>query len=167
MKVIYTDSSMEFGNSCEDLSWNHRTSTLHPSETKGMAERAARRIKEGTSAVLLQSGFDEKWWACSMECYCHLPYVQDLLADRKTLHERRFGEPYFKGRRVRGPKFRSFFSSPAPIFALFLSLGVFSWNFGGVLKRRDPQMCPHPPFGCTLFGALPFLGPPGRWENSL
>ena len=26
-------------------------------------------FKEGTSAVLLQSGLDEKWWADSMECY--------------------------------------------------------------------------------------------------
>ena len=31
-----------------------------------------------------------------MECYCHLRNVQDLLADGKTLCERRFGEP-FKG----------------------------------------------------------------------
>ena len=40
-----------------------------------------------------------------------------------------------------GPKFR-FFPSPAPIFALFcVSLGVFSWNFGGVFEVWDPQMC--------------------------
>ena len=46
--------------------------------------------------MLLQSGLDEKWWADSMECYCFLRNVQDLLSDGKTLHERRFGEP-FKG----------------------------------------------------------------------
>ena len=68
-KVIYTDNSLEFGKSCEDLSWNHCTSTPHGSETNGIAERALRRIKEWTSAVLLQSGLDEKWWADSMECY--------------------------------------------------------------------------------------------------
>ena len=67
-KVIYTDNSLEFGKSCEDLSWNHRTSTPHRSETNGIAERAVRRITEGTSAVFLQSGMDEKWWAVSMEC---------------------------------------------------------------------------------------------------
>ena len=55
-KVIYTDNSLEFGKACEDLSWNHCTSTPHPSETNGIAERAVRRVKEGTSAVLLQSG---------------------------------------------------------------------------------------------------------------
>ena len=68
-KVIYTDNSLEFGKACEDLSWNHCTPTPHRSETTGIAERAVRRIKEGTSAVLLQSGLDEKWWADSMECY--------------------------------------------------------------------------------------------------
>ena len=26
-KVIYTDNSLEFGKSCEELSWNHCTST--------------------------------------------------------------------------------------------------------------------------------------------
>ena len=65
-KGIYTNNSLDFRKSCEDLSWNHRTSTPHRSETNGIAERAVRRIKEGTSAVLLQSGLDEKWRADSM-----------------------------------------------------------------------------------------------------
>ena len=51
---------LEFGKACEDLSWNHCTSTPHSSETNGIAEKAVRRVKEGTSAVLLQSGLDEK-----------------------------------------------------------------------------------------------------------
>ena len=52
--------------SSHDLSWKHRTSTPHRSETNGIAERAVRRVKEGTSAVLLQSRLDERWWADSM-----------------------------------------------------------------------------------------------------
>ena len=52
-EVIYTENSLEFGKACEDLSWNHCTSTPHRSETTGFAERAVLRIKEGTSAVLL------------------------------------------------------------------------------------------------------------------
>ena len=83
-----------FGKSCEDLSWNHRTSAHHRSETNGRAERVVRRIKERTSAGLLQTGMDEKWWAGSVERYCYLRNVQDLLADGKTLYERRFGEPF-------------------------------------------------------------------------
>ena len=72
-KVIYTENSLEFGKACEDLFWNHCTSTPHRSETNGIAERAVRRIKEGTCAVLLQSAPDEKLWADSMECHCYLP----------------------------------------------------------------------------------------------
>ena len=95
-KVIYTDNSLEFGKACEDLSWNHCTSTPLSSETNGIVERAVRRVKEGTSAVLLQSGLDENWWADSMECYTYLRNIQGLLAAGKTLYERRFGKP-FKG----------------------------------------------------------------------
>ena len=50
-KVMYTDNSLEFGKSCEELSWNHCTSTPHRSETNGIAERAVRRVKKRTSAV--------------------------------------------------------------------------------------------------------------------
>ena len=89
-------NSLEFGKSCEDLSWNHRTSTPHRSETNGIAERAVRRIKEGTSAVLLQSGLDEKWLVDSMERHCYLRNIQDLLSDGKRPSERRFVVP-FKG----------------------------------------------------------------------
>ena len=95
-KVIYTDNSLEFGKACEELSWNHCTSTPHRSETNGNAERAVRRVKEGTSAELLQSGLDKEWLADSMECHTYLRNVQDLLLDGKTPYERRFGKP-FKG----------------------------------------------------------------------
>ena len=95
-KIIYADKSLEFGKACEDLSWNHCTSTPHRSETNGIAERAVRRVKEGTSGVLLQSGLNESWWADSMECYTYLRNVTDLLSDGKTPYERRFGQP-FKG----------------------------------------------------------------------
>ena len=89
-KIIYTANVLEFGKACEDLSWNHCTSTPHTSETNGIAERAVRRIKEGTSAILLQSGLDEKKVVDSMECYCYLRNIQDILSDGKTLYERRW-----------------------------------------------------------------------------
>ena len=73
-----------FDQVCEDLSWNHCTSTSHRSETSWIAERASRRVKEGTSVVLLQSGLDEKWWTDSMKCYIYLRNVQDLLSDGKN-----------------------------------------------------------------------------------
>ena len=67
-----TRSCHSVDSSCEDLSWNHRTSTPHRSET----------------------GLDERCWSNSMECSCSLRNVQDLLADGKTPHERRHGEPF-------------------------------------------------------------------------
>ena len=84
---------MEFGKAYENLSWNRCTSTPHRSETNGTAERAVRRAKEGTSAVLLQSGLNESWWANSMECKTYLRNVTYLLSDGKTPNERRFGQP--------------------------------------------------------------------------
>ena len=51
-----------------------------------------RRVKEGTSAVLQQSGLNESWWAD----YTYLRNVTDLLSDGKTPFERRYGQP-FKG----------------------------------------------------------------------
>ena len=35
-----------------------------------------RRVKEGTSAVLLQSGLNGNWWADSMECFSCLRILQ-------------------------------------------------------------------------------------------
>ena len=93
-KVIYTHNSLEFGEACGDLSWNHCTSTPHHSETNEIVERAKRRIKERTTSVLLQSGLDEKLWADSKECYCYLRNIQDFLSDGRTPYERRFGDPF-------------------------------------------------------------------------
>ena len=94
LKTFYTDNSLEFGKAYEDLSWNHCTSTPHRSETNGTAERALHRVKEGTSAVLLQSLLDQNWWADSMESYTYLRNIQDLLSDGKTPYERRFEKPF-------------------------------------------------------------------------
>ena len=89
-EVIYTDNSLEFDKACEDLFWNHCTSTPHGSETNGIAERAVRRLKEGTSAVLLQSGLNKNWWADSMECYTCRRNVTDLLSDGKDALRKTF-----------------------------------------------------------------------------
>ena len=99
-KVIYSDNSLKFGKSCEDLSWNHCTSTPRRSETNGTAERAVRRVKEGTSAVLLRSGLDEEWWADSMECCAYLRNIQDLLSDGK-LHTKGVLENHVKDQSFR------------------------------------------------------------------
>ena len=80
----------------EELSWTHDTSTPYRPETNGVAERAVTRVKEGTSAALLQSGLPEAWWNEAMACYCFLRCVHDQLEDDKTPVERRFNAE-FKG----------------------------------------------------------------------
>ena len=42
----------------------------------------------------LQSGLGKEWWADSMEYYCNLRNIQDLLCDGKRPCERRFGMPF-------------------------------------------------------------------------
>ena len=78
--------------------WNHCTSAPHRSETNGIADRGVRMVKEGTSAILLQSGLDEHWRSESTDCYFYLRNVQGLLPDGKTPSERRFGEPFCDAR---------------------------------------------------------------------
>ena len=58
-KVMFTVKSLEFGKVFQDLFWNHCTSPTHRSETNGIAERAVRRVKQGTSSILLQLSVDE------------------------------------------------------------------------------------------------------------
>ena len=96
-EVIYTDNSLEFGKACEDLSWNHCTSTPHRSETNGIAERAVRRVTRRNLCSIVAIG--SKWkvggqilWNVTPVCETSQIY---FLMGRRT-NERRFGQP-FKG----------------------------------------------------------------------
>ena len=71
-RSIYTDNSLEFIKAGEEPNWNHERSTPHRFETNGIAERAVRRVKEGTSSVLGQYGLRESWWTEAMKCCCYL-----------------------------------------------------------------------------------------------
>ena len=93
---VYTENSKEFIKAFEELQWPHDTSTPYRSETHGVAERAVRRVKEGTASALAQSGLSEEWWGAAMCCYCYLRNIVDkIAADGKTPYERRFGEAFF------------------------------------------------------------------------
>ena len=95
-KHVYVDNAPEFIKAMEELRWNHDTSAPHRPETNGVAERAVRRVKEGTSATLLQSGLTEEWWQEAMDCYCFLRCIHDKLQGDQTAFEKRFEQP-FKG----------------------------------------------------------------------
>ena len=54
---------------CEELNWNHERDLRRTDPKHGIAERAVRRVKEGTSSVSVQSGLEESWWADAMEFF--------------------------------------------------------------------------------------------------
>ena len=91
---VYTDNSKEFEAAIKSLCYIHDTSTPHRPQTNGVAERAVKRAKEGTSAVLVQSGLSDDWWPEAMRTYCHLRNIVDIQPDGKTAWEKRFGAPF-------------------------------------------------------------------------
>ena len=64
------------------------TNTPHRFET---AERAGRRVKEGTGTGTVQSGCLPKWWDHAMGRYCCLRNVHDTLSGGRTPYENMFG----------------------------------------------------------------------------
>ena len=65
-------SADEFKKALEELGMSHDTSTPHRPQTNGVAERAVRRVKEGSSCALAQSGLDDRWWPWAMKTFCFL-----------------------------------------------------------------------------------------------
>ena len=92
----YTDGSGEFKSALKELGWCHDTSTPYRSQTNGVAERSVRKVKEGTSCTLAQSGFEVQWWPEAMTCYCFLRGVTDVMKDGFTPYKSKFLKD-FKG----------------------------------------------------------------------
>ena len=91
IKYAYSDGSTELYKAFKDLNISHDPSTAHGPQTNGVAERVVRRVKEGTSVCIAQSGFYECWWGYAMECYCFLRNIVDTLANKgKTPFEFRY-----------------------------------------------------------------------------
>ena len=84
---VYTDLSKEFKKALKDRGWTHDCSTPYRAQTNRVAERAVRRVKEGTSCAREQSGFSEEWWPSAMMMCCFNRCVVDIMTG--------WGSPYF------------------------------------------------------------------------
>ena len=93
-KHVYTDNSKEFAKALDDMCVAHDTCQPYTPATNGKAERAVRRVKEGTNSLLVQCGLSDRWWHRAMAAFCMLRNVHDILPDGRTAYEKRFGEPF-------------------------------------------------------------------------
>ena len=57
LELLTLTIHLAFTNACEDSVWIHDKSTPHLPETNGINEGAARRVKAGTSTVLVQARY--------------------------------------------------------------------------------------------------------------
>ena len=79
-KYAYTDNSKELRKACDALSIDHDRCTPHRPQTNGIAESSVKRVKEGTACQLVQSGWNDEWWAHACRCFCFYRNVVDILA---------------------------------------------------------------------------------------
>ena len=88
---VYSDGAKEYQRALTDLHWIVETCTTHRKQTNGVAERAIRRVREGTAAALLRAGMDAIWWPEASQRVCFLRVTRDPLhPDDKTAYERRW-----------------------------------------------------------------------------
>ena len=99
-KVIYNDDSLEFGKSCEELSWTHCSSTPHRSETNGIAERAVRRVKGD-----LRYCCNQVWTQDGVAAICEIFRIFCLMGNHhmKSGSEYHLISPYFCYRPIERP----------------------------------------------------------------
>ena len=98
-KLIYSDNSGELRKACDVLNYSQDTSTPHRPQSNGVAERAVRRCKEGTSCQIQQSGFMAAWWDWAMPAFCALYNITEKIVVRggtqMTPYQAKFGEDAF------------------------------------------------------------------------
>ena len=69
----------------------HATCTPHVPQSNGLAEIPAKRIKEGTRCLTVQSGLSYHWWAEAMRRFCFLRNISDVMDYGSTPYARQFG----------------------------------------------------------------------------
>ena len=84
VKLLYSDGSGELEAATDTLVIPHDVSTPQRPQNNGIAERAVRRVIEGTRCCLLQSGLCHAWWREAMRAYCYNRNISDAVEDGKT-----------------------------------------------------------------------------------
>ena len=93
--IMCTQIIPRIRKSWDEMCVCHDTCTPYTPATNGRAERAVRRVKEGTGSLLVQSGFPDRWWHKAMAALCFLRNVHDIQPCGKTAYELRYGEPFY------------------------------------------------------------------------
>ena len=89
-----SDGSGELEAASKELKFPHDLSTPQRPQNNGIAERAVRRVIEGTRCCLLQAGLCHAWWREAMRAYCYNRNISDVVLDGKTPYELRFEQPF-------------------------------------------------------------------------
>lgn len=91
VEEIYSDGSGELESAAKKINWRHNQATPNRPQTNGVAERAVRRVLDGTRTYLFESGLSHDWWREASRFYCFLRNIHDLVGeDKKTPHLFRF-----------------------------------------------------------------------------
>ena len=93
-KLVYSDNSGELSLAVKLLGGLPDTCTPHVPQTNGIAENCVRKVKEGTSCLILQSGLSPKFWDDAMKCFCFTRNVTDILSIGCTAYQARFGKEF-------------------------------------------------------------------------
>jgi hypothetical protein len=96
--LVYTDNSQELIRALTDLGVVHEKALPYRPQSNGVAERAVRRVLEGSRSVLLQSGLPPPFWsyACRHFCFAH----NISMSDGDSPWNRRFAKGHWKGPKI-------------------------------------------------------------------
>jgi len=92
VKLFYSDNSKELIRAAKTLEWRHATCTPGVKESNGVAERAVRKVIEGTRTLLDQSGMPEAFWSYAAKAFCHAVNIEERNGDSPFSMEETFQE---------------------------------------------------------------------------
>ena len=78
---FYSDCAPDLIRAAKDLGLLHDTATPYRHNTNAVAERAVRKVIEGTKAALEQAGLPPHWWPWAMPHWCHSANIETVDGD--------------------------------------------------------------------------------------